>query len=341
MNKLQYIVMFLLFSALLYPKEKISVVDFSGNKVSLTKEAQNIVCIHPIFTYMTWRLAQAKLRSVDKVFQRQYLSESSPLVFNVNDLKKLKSLPVTGVFFDGVDPEQILKLNTDLLVTISKDPNKNKLKEQLKIPVLILSKDTLDDYEKSFRILGEIISIDNDGGKLADYWKSTIDSVKKENEKLKTDEKLKVFYTGTGSILETVGAKTIMSSIINIAGGKNVSDELTGNLTNEHIKISMDNVLVWNPDIIFVQNEAQKNEILSDPVWKIINAVKNNRIYVQLKYARMDGVTAVIAMLWTQYKIKAPDDPKMKSNFQRSMKEFYELFYNYNLTEEQLKELQN
>lgn len=316
--------------------DKVQVTDFSGNKISINKKINNVVSIHPIFTQMTWSLAPSKLKNVDKVFKSRYLSEGGTNAFSSEDMNKLKNLPVTNAFFQGVDPEQITKLNPDILITISKDPNLKKLKQQLNVPILVLSKDSLNDYEKSFRILGKVLGNEKEANNLADYWKQTIAEVSKENEKKQVKDRPKVYYAGSEGSLQTVGSKTIMASIVDTAGGNNVSDELTGNQTNENAAVSMEQVILWNPDIIILQNQKQKDEIMNDNAWKKINAVKNGKVYVQLKYAQMDGVTALSSLLWCNNVI----NQKYNEKFNEEMKTFYLKFFKYNITKDQLAELQ-
>ena len=181
---------------------------------------------------------------------------------------------------------------------------------------------------------------EKEANNLADYWKQTITEVSKENEKKQVKDRPKVYYAGSGGILQTVESKTIMASIVDTAGGNNVSDELIENQTNENAAVSMEQVILWNPDIIILQNQKQKDEIMNDNAWKKINAVKNGKVYVQLKYAQMDGVTALSSLLWCNNVINHKDDQKYNEKFNEEMKTFYLKFFKYNITKDQLAELQ-
>ena len=147
--------------------------------------------------------------------QRAYLSEGGLKVFSEADLEFLKSLPVTGVFFSGVDSEQILGLRPDALVTITNDANIDKLRKQLGIPVVVVSKSRIQDYEESFRILGKVLGRSDEAGKLADYWHGVIASYER---RAKDSRPPKVLHIATGGITSVIGGRTIMGSIVELAG---------------------------------------------------------------------------------------------------------------------------
>ena len=316
----------------------VTIKDFSGSTVAVPKDVRKVVSIHPIFTYMTWRVAPEKLVSVDKVFLSQYLSENGLHVFSNDDSSALKALPVTGVFFSGVDPEQILRLNPDVLVTITNDANIEKLKKQLGIPVLVLSKSRIQDYEQSFRVLGRAIGAQSEADKLGDYWKATISSFEQRAASM-TQRRPIVYHIALGGITSTVGEKTIMASIVELAGGRNVSSDLPGNPMQETISVSMEQIIGWNPDIIVTQNDEQRKQILTDPAWRPIAAVQAKKVYTQLKYAYSDGLISLLGLKWYDQIINHPNDKAAMDAFQMGMREFYRLFYKYEIKPDQLTEL--
>lgn len=50
----------------------------------------------------------------------------------------------------------------------------------------------------------------------------------------------------------------------------------------------MEQVIAWDPQVIFVQNRYPKvvNEILHNPQWQVIDAVKHHRVYLMPDYAK-------------------------------------------------------
>jgi len=310
-----------------------TITDILGRTVDIPTEVNKVVCLHPIPTYMVWRLAPDKLVSIDWVF-RIHLDKGNYLLPD-SSVKKLKDLPVTGTYFKSMNKEQILSLNPTVIVSMTKDPNLAKTQDELSIPVLAISKNTLNDYEASFRVMGKLLGNEKEGNELADYWRSVIERVTNETSQIPKKERVKVYYVSHDGPLSTVGPATVMASIIDLASGINVVKDIQGQPTSEHITVSMEQVLVWNPDVIITDNAGDRDEILSSSEWQEINAVKNHRVYAVRRHEHLDGIRSIMGLVWTANTLY-PE--KVTFNFIDETKTFYSKFYLYNITDEQIWE---
>ncbi|PWR71304.1 ABC transporter substrate-binding protein [Methanospirillum lacunae] len=305
------------------------VTDLAGRDVTIPNPITNISCLHPIPTYMAWRLAPEKLASIDMV------SKSRTYLMSKEGQKLFGSLPVTGVYFKGLNNEQVISLKPDVIVSMTKDPNVDKEQDTFNIPVVTVKKDTIEDYEPSFRFMGKVVGNEKEGNELADYWKDTINRVKDASSKIPDDKKLRVFYTGATS--KTVpGSATIMSSIVRDAGGIPYADAVTlsGDKTNEGIEVSVEDIIKWNPDVIIAQNTNVTNDIMNDPVWKDTTAMKNDRVYCVPKYEFPDGITSIIGLMWVTETLY-PD--QMPFDIPKETRNFFQKFYKVSdLTDDQI-----
>lgn len=321
------------------PPAQVNIQDMAGRTVAIPGEVKSILALHPIPTYMLWQLAPDKMVSKDKVFDGRYLAAESVKAYPDTEIDKLKKLPVTGVFFKGTSPEQILQLNPDVIITLTKDPQIDKLAGQVNLPVIAVSKDTLADYEESMRLLGKIVGNEAQANKLADWWRDNIRTMSQETGKIPQDEKPRVYFTGASDILTTPGESTIMASILKLAGGNNVATELSGKPTDESIPLSMEQILKWDPQVIITWKQTTKDQIMNGAEWKNVSAVKNGRVYVQPRYANMDGVTALVGMIWAHGKLYHDNDANYDKLFEDKMIEFYSLFHNNLIKPEQIVEV--
>lgn len=316
-----------------------TVTDFAGTTFSSDKPVKTVMGIHPIFTMLALRLAPDKVVSVDKVFTTQYLAKGT-LTDLLTDLglEHIKSLPVTNTFMQVVDPEQVLNLNPDVVVTLNKDTNAAKLKDETKKPFVIVSKNTLQDYSKSMRIMGVVLGNTTEANKMADYWDKIISSITAKTDVITASNRLKVYHCAAGSICATVGKDTIMASVVRIAGGNNLGDQISNasNSVNESITVSMDQILKWNPDVVVAANSKQYQEIMSSPEWKAVNAVKNGKVYCQLKYGKIDGLNTLPGLIWYNAMLTAPGDSKAMDAYYKEAQNFYQLFFKYNITKDEL-----
>jgi iron complex transport system substrate-binding protein len=51
----------------------------------------------------------------------------------------------------------MLKYNPDVIVTMTKDPKINDLASKVNLPIVVVSKDTMADYQESMRLIGKIV----------------------------------------------------------------------------------------------------------------------------------------------------------------------------------------
>lgn len=302
--------------------------------ISTPENIEKISCLHPIPTYMTWRLTPEKLNSVDMVFN------ANPRLVPEDANDTLNGLPVTGVFFKGMNQEQMLALDPDVIVSMTKDPNLDQEQSDYAAPVIAVSKDNLTDYEQSFRLMGKLLGNEEEADELADYWNDSITKVTNITSTIPEDQRVKVYYASHDGPLSTVGPLTVMSSIIDLAGGVDLYDTNT-TLTStqkvdEHLVVNIEQILLWNPDVIITKTETEKNTILNDTQWQSINAVKNGRVYAAPRWESLDGIQSVMGLMWTAEKLY-PD--KVKFDFNNETREFYSEFYLYdNITDEQIAE---
>ena len=314
-----------------------TITDMSGRQVVVPAQIHRILAVHPVATYMLYELAPDKLVSVDKLFRSEYLAEGARKSYSDADVQRLAALPVTSVFFQGVDPEELLALKPDVVVTIVRHPNLDEFAAQLGVPVVTFAKDSLPLYAQSLRLLGTLVGNEDKADKLADYWEATIKQVTDETAKVPPAQRTRVYYANSG-ILTTPGPGSIMASIMDLAGGNNVGKDLTDR-SNEDIEVSLEQAISWDPEVILVGTASDKQKIMSDPGWAVMSAVKNNRVYVRLTYGSTDGIEALMGLVWAQDKLLHPGDPASDQRFAQTMKDYYALFFNYQITPAEITEV--
>jgi iron complex transport system substrate-binding protein len=126
-------------------------------------------------------------------------------------------------------------------------------------------------------------------------------------------------------VLERVGA-------VNVAAAAG-----TGGLT----KVSIEQVLAWNPDVILALDPAFQRSVATDPLWSPVKAVRDGRIYLapNLPYGWFDappGVNRLIGVRWLMSILYPQQFPESLRDTTRA---FYKLFYQVDLSDDQLKTL--
>jgi iron complex transport system substrate-binding protein len=128
-----------------------------------------------------------------------------------------------------------------------------------------------------------------------------------------------------------------------MVGGKNVvQSEIKGGQGKS--EISIEQLLSWDPDIIISWDDERGgyySGIFKDPTWKDIKAVKDKEIYeIPNKpfnwFDRPPSVNRVLGVKWLG-NLLYPD--VFDYDMREEVKEFYDKFYHYELTEEEIDEI--
>lgn len=130
--------------------------------------------------------------------------------------------------------------------------------------------------------------------------------------------------------LHTYGHGKYTGLMMERAGAHNVADALAG-----FTQVTMEDVLKWNPAVIFVQERYPDlvKEIDSSPAWSTVDAVKTHKVYLMPEYAKAWGYPMPEAMalgeLWMA-KILYPErfaDIDMQSEADAYYRQFYGVDY--------------
>lgn len=96
-------------------------------------------------------------------------------------------------------------------------------------------------------------------------------------------------------------------------------------------QVTMEQVIAWDPQVIFVQNRYPKvvNEILHNPQWQVIDAVKHHRVYLMPDYAKAWGYpmpeAVGIGELWMAKKLYPEKFHDI--DMQKAANDWYQRFY--------------
>jgi len=96
-------------------------------------------------------------------------------------------------------------------------------------------------------------------------------------------------------------------------------------------QVSLEQVIAWDPQVIFVQDRYPEvvGQIVSDPNWQSIDAVKNHRVYLMPEYAKAWGYPMPEAMaigeLWMAKKLYPQKFTDI--DMQKQADAYYQRFY--------------
>lgn len=263
----------------------------------------------------------------------------------VNLAPALENLPMPGDLSE-VNIESLLAIQPQVVfVTNYAPPDMIERIEKAGLPVIAVSlredaeserakiNPTMEDEETAYnnglkigiRLIGDVLDRRKEAEELINY---AFDHRKIVDDRIKDiapDQRIRTYMANPN--LNTYGSGKYTGLMMIHAGAMNVAAA-----TIEGAKqVSMEQVLAWNPDVIFVQERYPDvvDEINSSPVWQSVSAVKNGRVYLMPEYAKAWGYpqpeAIAIGELWMAKKLYPGRFADI--DIQKEANDYYERFY--------------
>jgi iron complex transport system substrate-binding protein len=263
--------------------------------------------------------------------------------------KRMETLPVIGRVFgagQAANLEVLLATHPDLILMWSHVNEFTQKEEQrlkvLNTPYVYALDENLLDYVQVFKFLGEALSLEERGNALSAYTQKTFDDVKNVVKNVPQEKRPRVYYAEGLDGLSTECNDSIHVEILQIAGDVNIHKCHTSSHKGFE-KLSMERVLQYDPDVIFVQDELFFQKIYNSKLWKDIEAVKNKKVFLIPKapfnwFDRPPSFMRILGLKWVMHNLYPKEYP---IDMAQETKDFYKLFLNVELTQKQLNTLLN
>lgn len=236
--------------------------------------------------------------------------------WNSIEFPKLSKLPTVGKF-SSLDYEAVLSLNPDLLLTFGAktDEKSNNLPGVtvlfLGLYIPNLSDPSNSSYTNGVMKLGYILNKRNKAEEFIKWRLDWINMIKSRTENIADEDMPRIFnYVNPyePKIYSTYSSGYKASQMSEIAGGKNIADDLPGFISSSAvtIELSPEWVIEQNPDIIVAQivlekvahgyavdnsseMAALKENIMNRPELANINAIKTGKVFIMGDSFRNDA----------------------------------------------------
>ncbi|MCD8339517.1 MAG: ABC transporter substrate-binding protein [Burkholderiales bacterium] len=229
--------------------------------------------------------------------------------------------------------ENILADRPDFLVTNNK--GKLELLSKTRIPVIFIETSSPEKLLKSMEILGQAMGTQEQAKDFAKYFNEEMENLKKLGDKVSEVEKVRTLYVNPPTYrLPNAQAENLLS----IIGANSV----TKNISRKDGRGSYDaeDILLWNPEVIIGFKPAVKTRFSEDKKIKNVSAIKNNKIFIVPTVAHSYGSPnpeLPLAGYWMMHKLYP--DIVTKEMLEEKVKDFYQRFFHYTLTPEELNEI--
>jgi iron complex transport system substrate-binding protein len=245
----------------------VTLTDGLGRQVTLQAAPQKIISLAPSNTEILFAIGAGS-----QVVGRDEFSDYPA---------EAKSLPSIGGSMGQYDMESIASLQPDLVLAAELNtPEQVRALEDLHLSVYYLSnpKD-LDGLYANLETVGNLTGHTVEAGRLVGQLQERVTGIKSKLEGAASRPLVYYELDATDPAKPyTMGPGTFIDQLIQLAGGENIG----GRLTSAYGQLSLEEILVANPDVILLGDAAYgvtPEIVAARPGWSAIQAVKDNRVF--------------------------------------------------------------
>jgi iron complex transport system substrate-binding protein len=310
------------------------ITDIFGKKVSIPDHPKKVYATSPPITYMLYAIDPSMIAGLNapaQEWEKQYRR------------KGMQELPVLGGWFgQGNTPnlEMILKVNPEIIITSKYKSAMNDKTERviktLPMPVVSVPINTLSDYPGAFLYLGQVLGRRARSEELAAYARKMLSEMAALTVLVAIPKRVSVYYAEGVDGLSTECDSSPRSEVINLVGGQNVHRCRSWSSFGRE-KISFEQLMLYNPEVILVFEKTFYEKVFSDPLWQRIKAVRNKRVHLipSQPFNWFDRPPSFMRLLGAKWLANLLYPERYHINIVKETRQFYKLFLGVDLTAEE------
>lgn len=263
-------------------------------------------------------------------------SASFKCLFNVYPrLSEKVCLPNEGISVETV-------IDSGAQVVFLKKSDDEALVERLRECGIITIDCEFKDYEglkEVVKIISEVLN--NEGAKekaeeYCSYIDESVKYVQKITNKIPDDEKISALVIKDTKDYSAYGSTRYTGKWVEMCGAKY---SMVNEDTYANIKLTKEQLLEYNPDVLFFAMPGQAEQFLKDDTWKNMKAVKNGTVYNNpsgFNTWSNSGAESAMQFKWALSKLY----PELIDyNIKDEVKNFYYDFYGYSPSEIEIEKI--
>jgi iron complex transport system substrate-binding protein len=156
--------------------------------------------------------------------------------------------------------------------------------------------------------------------------------------KIPAERRLKTYYAEEANGLSTECDDSIHAELLKLAGDGNAHRcHTTSHIGME--KISLEQVKLYNPDVIVAQEKVFFDRVLKDPAWHTVKAVREGRVYLAPRvpfnwFDRPPSFMRILGLRWLMNSLY-PDEYQI--DIVKEARDFYKLFLDVDVRDDEMR----
>lgn len=257
------------------------------------------------------------------------------------------NLPLLGQLYGGkgeLNLETLLAADAQVVIDVGEPKSTivedlDALQEQTGIPFVHITAYT-DRMGEAYRMLGTLLNMEEEAEVLAVYCDDVYAKTIAIMDEVGDSGKANLLYLLGDTGLNVIAKDSYHAEVIdllanNLAVVDSPSSKGTGNETD------MEQILIWNPDVIIFAPDSVYDIVASDPTWQNLSAIGNGKYY-EVPFGPYNwlgfppSVQRYLGMMWMT-QLLYPEVAQY--DLYSEVTNYYDLFYHTELTEDQYNDL--
>lgn len=314
------------------------ITDMVGRKVTIPDHITRALSAAPPIAVLQYALARDTMVGLNLGFQPADL----PFID-----ARVAGLPVIGSAFSAgrmINPEAAMSLKPEVILAWQNPTvDRTRIEENFAktgIPVVFIKLDDLRDWPAGLEFVGAVLGREARAKLLADDIRASLAKVDHALDAIPEAERVRVYYAESPDGLATDCHHSFHTEAIELARGYNVyrceQREHTG-----MERVSLEQVIAFDPQVILVQDPAFLPVVRSDPRWKNISAVRNGRIVTipRVPFNWIDRPPSLMRALGMQWLANQLYPARYPLHLRMEVRRFYKLYLDLDLSDADLTRL--
>lgn len=208
----------------------------------------------------------------------------------------MSGMPSTGSGTD-INMETMLKIRPDLVISWTFRSEQVYFMEKHGLTVISIYPDSMDELYDVILLHGRVFGKEKKAGYCISKMKEIFNTIKTRSSRAKV--KKRILCTGSRPT-SVSGSSGMNNDIIKLIGAANCAS----GISPRNCEIPLEKIIRWDPEVIFIWGNAtySADDILANPAWRHISAVKNRAVYKLPPWSTWSPRVAP-ATLWMAMKV--------------------------------------
>lgn len=261
--------------------------------------------------------------------------------------EEVRYLPTFGQFYGSkanLNMESLIDARPQIIIDLGNKKDSiaddmDRIQKQTGIPTVFIEAN-LDDMAAAYRTLGDILNRSDMAESLAQFIEKTVSMARENSAKIPENQRLSVLF-GTGSTgLACNAAGSVQADVIDLVGAVNAIIPQEVSNRGGGTTVSLEEVYAVEPDVILLSTGGPY-DTLAQGEWAGLQAVQSGKYYEipGLPYDWMSSPPSVNRVLgiWWLGNLLYPE--LYDYDMVQVAREYYGLFWHYDLTEEEARQM--